>query len=145
MRCWETIPGDHSPGVQQLNSLDFEGDVLGFDLKEKPEILADVVAEQGALLIADLVRISRDVKDTIAIHVLQESGTTAGERLGVASRRRNRDGHDRQQYCGHPQRDSLHGLVSFFRTAVRETRMSATIVYDSIPRIAVFQQRLGKW
>ena len=134
---------DHPLGIEQLDSPDLERDLLGLDLEEEADVLADVVAEQGPLLVAHLVRLALDVEHAVAVDFLQEAGPAAGDGLGLGSRRRDRAGADQQPDRRHPQRVSPHGRVSFFIPRFSRPRTNA-LRLESIPRIGDFQHRSAK-
>ena len=87
-------PLDHAPGIEQLHTLDFDADVLGLHLEEETDVFADVVTQEGTLLVAHLVGFALDVQYAVAVDLVQKSGAAARERLGLGLRCRNRAEHD---------------------------------------------------
>ena len=58
---------------------------LAFTSNRKRTLLADVVLEQGPLLVAHLVGRPLDVEDPVAVHLFQEPRAAAGDGLGLGA------------------------------------------------------------
>ncbi len=88
---------DHPLGIEQLETGQLDLQLLGFDVEEEADVFADVVAEQGPLLISHFIRLSLDVKDAVAVHLFKEARAATGEGLGLAPKRRGRrDRHNQE-------------------------------------------------
>ena len=104
------IPAIDPLGIEQLDAADLDLQLLGLDVEQEADVLADVVAEQGPLLVAHLVGRPLDVEHPVAVDLFEEPRAAAGDglRLGLG-----RDGPERPQ--GQPDRSdrrSTHRRVS---------------------------------
>ncbi len=131
---------DDTLGVEQLDALDLDSDLLGLHLEQKADVLANVITEQGALLVAHFIRMARDVQHPVAVSFFEEAGPASGEGLAFGVRGRNCRGEDQEPGRRRLQRDSPHEWVSFCIPRIDDENEPNCLRLESIPRITEFQQ-----
>ena len=105
---------NHTLGIEQLYPTQLDLHILRFDFKEEADIFADVVTQQGSLLIAHLIRFSFEMEDPITVDFFKKPRAAACQRLGFSPRKRARYCEHNQQERRNLRRHPPHGLVSFF-------------------------------